>query len=80
MLAGPVTLKCVVTPALPDTFTVAFPVMLPTTVSVAVMVDIRPPPAERFSVAVKVAVPLVSVASVGSAAAASELVKWTVPA
>src|SRR5664279_2200915 len=74
-VAGAETPRCVA-PADATTMAALVPVMAALTVSVAVMVWL---PAV-VSVAGNVATPLVSVASAGSVAAASELVKWTVPA
>jgi hypothetical protein len=54
---------------------VSLPVMDPVVVSVAVR-DCAP---AVLSVALKVPVPLLSVASAGRVACGSELVKWTVP-
>ena len=72
---GALTKKCAAAAAL--TFTVPLlPVIGRLTVSVAVIVWL---PAV-FSVTLNVPVPLVSVALAGRTAAASLLVKWTVPA
>ena len=71
---GPPTTKCVAAAA--AMFTKAPPVIETFTESVAVSVWT---PAV-FNVTLKVPTPLVSVALAGKTAAASPLVKWTVPA
>jgi hypothetical protein len=70
---GPLTMKWVAAAA--RTVVVPVPATLAVTVSVAVI--LWPPLVLR--VAEKVPTPLVSVASAGSTAAGSVLVKWTVP-
>ena len=74
-LAGADTEKCVAAAAL-TVIVLLVPVIEEVTVSVAVIVWL---PAVS-SVAEKLPVPLVSVASAGNTAAPSLLVKWTVPA